>query len=287
MTMAKGVKRLAWGLLTACLLGSVPAGAAYFTKPQSDIDPSIFEIDEVKYLGAKADGDIRLVDGEGRAFTLGEMLGQPLILVLSYYTCDGSCSVINENLRDLLTEAAGRVGIGEDFRVLTVSFDRHDDLKTMGAFHTHMKVSESLGPKAAAGGWIFATVENPDDIERLTKPFGYKYFWSPEDRTFFHPGVFMALTAEGRLARVLYALDAEPKDVELAVLDAYQGNFQPTVKDIINFAASLCYSYNYKEGSYTLNIPLFVAAGSLGLGVVAFSVSAVVFRRRRKRETHA
>ena len=73
----------------------------------------------------------------------------------------------------------------------------------------------------------------------------------------------------------------EAKDVELAVLEAKQGKFKPS--EIINYAVSLCYSYNYKEGRYTYNIPLFVAVGSLTLGVTAFSGSVVFFGRRRKK----
>jgi len=78
----------------------------------------------------------------------------------------------------------------------------------------------------------------------------------------------------------LYSQTVESKDVELAVFDAKQGKFRPN--EIINFATSLCYSYNYKEGRYTYNIPLFVAVGSLTFGVTAFSGSVFVFRRRRK-----
>ena len=143
-----------------------------------------------------------------------------------------------------------------------------------------MKTTEKLDR-----GWTFATFQNPDDIKLFTDKIGFKFFWSPADRAFFHPGAFLFLTPEGRLARVLYALNSGPMDVKLAVLDAKGGKFKPN--EIVDFAVSLCYSYNYKEGKYTYNIPLFVGAGSLTLGVASFAVSVMAFRRRKKREYHS
>ncbi len=206
------------------------------------------------------------------------MLDKPLILVLAYYTCDGSCSVINNDLKDLL-EGVDDVAIGKDFRVLTLSFDEHDTLESTGAFRKHLALTSDMNKD-----WRFATFQEKKDITAVTEKLGYQFFWSPRDRTFFHPGVFLFLSAEGRLIRVLYAGNSEPDDVSLAVLDAKQGNFEFKPKELINFAVSLCYSYNYKEGRYTVNIPLFVAAGSLTLGVAAFSVGALVFRWRKSRE---
>lgn len=260
------------------LAAASPAAAQYARVIDSDIDPAIFQIDEKDVLGVKVDGRTALIDEQGREFRLSEMLGMPLVLVLAYYTCDGSCSAVNANLRDLLDGLEG-VAPGKDFRILTISFDQRDTLESTGAFRRHLELTKGL-----EGRWTFATFKDPAGIKTFTDTLGYKFFWSPRDRLFLHPGAFFFLTAEGRLARVLYALNTESQDVKLAVLDAKQGNFELRAKELINFAVSLCYSYNYKDGRYTYNIPLFVAAGSLTLGVAAFSVGALVFRARKSRE---
>ena len=44
-----------------------------------------------------------------------------------------------------------------------------------------------------------------------------------------------------------------------------------------------CYSYNYKEGRYTLNYPLFIAAGSLIFGLSLTAISIVVFKKKARR----
>lgn len=266
--------KLLSGLLLAGVFAALPAAAQYNRTPESDIDPAIFKIDETKHLGARVDGSLGLIGGDGNEFQLSDMLGKPLILILSYYTCDGSCSLINAEMAELLA-GMERQRPGRDFRVLTLSFDKNDTLKTMAAFREHLEAGTKISE-----GWTFALAADHDGLKELAEKVGYKFFWSPRDRTFFHPAAFLFLSSEGRLIRVLYSSTIEAGDVELAVLDSRQGKFRPG--EFVNYAVSLCYSYNYKEGRYTFNIPLFVGMGSLALGVSAFSIAALSFRRRKK-----
>ncbi|MDH5187657.1 MAG: hypothetical protein OEW37_01730 [Rhodospirillaceae bacterium] len=261
---------------------ATPAAAQYGGPvPVSDIDPAVFQIDETKFLGKKVLADLPLVDAAGKEFTLAQKLDRPTVLVLSYFTCDGSCSIINQDLKAQLEDIKD-MSPGKDFNIVTLSFDKNDNSETLNIFKKNLKM-----PEVMEKGWTFGTFKNPDDIKLFTDNIGFTFFWSPQDRAFFHPGAFMFLTPnEGRLARVLYALSSGSKDVKLAVLDAKGGNFRPS--EIIDYAVSLCYSYNYKEGKYTYNIPMFVGAGSLTLGVTSFAVSVLVFRRRRRmREVHS
>ena len=250
-----------------------PVHSQYFRRPPSDIDPQIMIIDETKVLGEKISPDVTLVDQNGREFQWREMLGQPTILVLAYYSCDGACSLINSILHERLIDAT-RVKAGEDYRVVTLSFDRHDNLKTTGAFKRHLDLTGSL-----SNHWIFATFKNEQDLKRETEKIGFKFFWVPEDRVFLHPGAFLFFSPQGRLVRILYQQEIDSDDVQLAILDAKQGQFRPA--EVINFAISLCYSYNYKDGKYALNIPLFVGLGALGFGLSTF-LGSVIFYRVKK-----
>jgi protein SCO1 len=239
----------------------------------SDIDPRLMFIDQNSVLGSKIDPGTELIDDQGRGFRWEEMLGKPFILVLSYYTCDGSCSVINQDLARLL-KGVGAVKPGEDFRVLTVSFDRHDTLKTAAAFREKLAL-----PAKLAGAWRFATFKNENDLKRQTDRVGFKFFWSPQDKAFVHPGAYLVFSPEGRLSRVLYQQDVGSRDVELAILDANLEHAKLT--DIRNLVLSLCYSYNYKDGKYKINIPLFVGFGGLLLGVLMV-LSPMVFYKMKK-----
>ncbi|MCK5546838.1 MAG: SCO family protein [Rhodospirillaceae bacterium] len=269
------IKTIVTGTLLTWAIAT-PAAAQYGGPvPVSDIDPAIFQIDETKFLGKKLISNLPLVDASGKEFTLRQKLDKTTVLVLSYFTCDGSCSIINQDLKAQLEDIKD-MAPGRDFNIVTLSFDKNDTTETLNVFKKSLKMTEKMEK-----GWTFGTFKNPDDIKPFTDNIGFKFFWSPQDKAFFHPGAFMFLTPnEGRLARVLYALSTGSKDIKLAVLDAKGGKFKPS--EIVDYAVSLCYSYNYKEGRYTYNIPMFVGAGSLTLGVTSFVVSVLVFRRRRR-----
>jgi protein SCO1/2 len=256
------------GVLAALL--ATETCAQYFRRPLSEVNPNIMLIDEQAVLGARVDPATILIDHDGREQRWGDMLGRPLILVLAYYTCDGSCSIINSSLAELLTEVKAVVP-GQDFRILTLSFDKHDTLATTGAFRKHLKLAGGLAPH-----WTFATFKSEEALKSETERIGFKFFWSPEDRLFLHPGAFLFFSPEGRLIRVLYQQDIAGRDVELAVLDAKQGQFRP--REIANLMLSLCYSYSYKDGKYVLSIPIIVGLGALGLGLTTLFGSMLFYK---------
>ena len=257
------------------ILAPAEAQSQYFRRPVSSVNPNIMQIDEQAHLGEKISPAARLIDHTGRAFTWGDLLGKPVILVLSYYTCDGSCSIINQALADLLKDVKA-VRPGEDFRILTLSFDRHDSLATTGAFRKQMTLT-----KAQREAWTFGTFADEAELKAETERIGFKFFWSPEDRIFLHPGAFLFFSPEGRLIRVLYHQEVEGRDVELAVLDAKQGQFRPS--EIINLALSLCYSYNYADGKYRLSIPIIVGFGALLIGPTILGGSILGYRMKRRK----
>ncbi|MDZ4384205.1 MAG: SCO family protein, partial [Nitrospirota bacterium] len=102
------------------LLLTIPqaASAEYGVIPESAMDPSVVKIDEEKYLGNRLSGDYILIDESGKEFQLRDITGRPVILLLSYFSCNGLCQTANQGLKDALSSLS-RLKIGEDFRVLT------------------------------------------------------------------------------------------------------------------------------------------------------------------------
>ena len=249
------------------------ANAAYNRTPESSIDLDVFKIDEDTFLGIKINGDYLLKDEAGSEFRLGDKFGKPLVLVFSYYSCDGVCSAVNNDLKELLASVK-RMDIGKQYNVLTVSFDKEDTPETTSMFKSKLNLADET-----ANAWTFATLKNPEDIKKLTSGVGFKYFWSPRDRVFYHPNIYVLVSPEGRAVRYLYGASIVGKDMELALLETGKGQIRPS--EVINLIASYCYSYNYKEGKYTYNIPVFIAVGSLTVGITSFLISAMVFRRNK------
>jgi len=263
-------------LTMATWFAGVGAHAQQIISTNDEIDPKVLAIDENDALGRAINPATEFVDQNGRVFKWGDLAGKPTIVVFAYYTCDGSCSVINATLRDLLKKIT-RYRAGVDFNLLTISFDHRDNLESTGAFQKHLELVGDL-----ASVWTFATFKNEADLKAETKKIGFKYFWSRQDGAFLHPGAFLFFSPEGALARVLYSQNVDSEDVELAVLDAHNGNFRPS--QVIEYAVSLCYSYSYQDGKYHISIPVFVGLGALTTGLSLLAGSALVFRSRRRTE---
>jgi protein SCO1/2 len=269
-------RRLAAPLALLALL-ALPAAAEYGRVPDSHFDAGLLSIDETRFLGAPLGGDLALLDEAGKRFTLGELFGKPTLLLFSYYSCDGACPAVNRQLAQTIG-GVKRLRAGEDFRVLTLSFDPRDRPADLRKF-------VAAGGIEPGAGWRFALFAEAGDVKRIAESVGYRYFWSVRDRLFVHPAVLIVLSPEGRVARYLPAASIGPRDVELAIIES-AGASATGIARIVDLAANACFSYSYKEGRYVLNAPLFVAAGSLTVGVGALILSFSVFRRFRRQEAH-
>ncbi len=263
-------------LIIAILIatGARSVYAKYGTIADSTLDPSIMRIDEEDILGTKMNEEYSFLDKNGDEFRLKELSGKPLILVFSYYSCDGSCPSTNIHLKDTLSGLKG-LKPGEDYNILTVSFDKNDDLH-----HLHM-FTEMTGIDGTRDNfWKMAVMKNSDEITAFTKSAGYKFFWSPPDKTFLHSNALIFLSPDLRIVRYIYGAPLNSKDVGLAITEAaFNQSRQSRVIDLVKMA---CYSYNYKDGKYTLNYPLFVAVGAFVFGGGAIIMPIIYFRKRKE-----
>lgn len=260
-----------WALLGVC----DSALADYGKTPNSTVDSAVMRIDEKTFLGAAIGQDYVLQDSAGRELVLGDLLQKPLILVLSYYSCDGACPAVNESLR-LALKGVKSWRLGKDYRVLTVSFDPHDNRDSLNMF-----VQMAGFRDGVPEGWTIAVLKNAADIPRLAGSIGFRYFWDPRDRVFLHPAVYTIISPESRVTRFLYAGSIQPLDLSLAITNAYGNELGPS--NLVNYLVGACYSYNYHDGKYTLSYPMFVAFGTLIFGVGVLSIGAVSMKRRAQK----
>ena len=236
------------------------------------------QIDESKYLGSSLQADYLLVEADGQEFTLGDMMGKPLIILFSYYGCDGTCPTLNTNLKRVLRDI-DRFQIEKDYKVLTISFDKLDTTETMRNF-----VEKTEIPADMQTGWRHAIFKHQEtDVDKLTASMGYKYFWSRADQVFLHPNVLIFITPEGRVARYLYGTAIDKQTLELALIDA-DWNRIANSTSVIDILVGVCYSYNFQDGKYTLNYSIFVGLASLLFGISLVGFSVVVFHFKKKKQ---
>lgn len=260
-----------WMLIGMLLIAVESAYPEYGVTPETIIDPEVVRIDEDTYLGTRIDGDYVLLDEEGREFLLSDMFGKPLIILLSYYSCNGICPTANLKLGEAL-EVVDKYSLSKDYSVLTLSFDRNDSVQSIGEFRKMTGIRKM-------NGWKMAIMKNGDEIKKFTESMGYNFFWSSRDRMFLHPNTLIFLSPEGRIVRYLYGTPPDAGDIERAIAEAGFG--RPGKSGVIDLISMACYSYNYKEGRYTINYPLFIGFGSLILGISSI-VFPIIYIRKRK-----
>lgn len=268
----KRVRLIMLLMMVILLIYSELAYPEYEVIPESSIDPSVIRIDEEKFLGVKVSGDYQLIDAKGREFRFGDMFGKPFILVLSYYSCNGVCPAVNAKLKNLLNRIDNFIA-GEDYRILTLSFDSNDDSHRAGML-TQMADLNEFSEK----GWKVAVMKNKEDIKKLTNSIGYRFFWSAQDKMFVHPNTLIFLSPEGRVVRYLYGSSPEMKNVRLAITEARAGTMSGS--GVIDLVSMACYSYNFKEGRYSMNYPLFVGFGSVVIGISSVIIPIAVRKRK-------
>ena len=266
----------------ALAVGLAPtAHAVSEPSKQSVADPSVLQIDESRYLGNRLRAETVLTDEQGKDFRIGELLGKPLILLLSYYGCDGTCPTMNRELAGVLAKVE-RFKLGKDYRVLTVSFDARDTPELASKFLAQAAgVPESL--KSVEGGWRH-TIVKTGDVNGFAGEVGFRFFWSDAAKAFMHSNVLVFLTPEGRVARYIYGTRMDAEAIRLALIDADWERISSTTA-VFDMMTGACYSYNYAEGRYQLNYSLLAGVGSLVFGVSLMVLGALLYRRKMKRRT--
>lgn len=259
------------------LLISAQAFAVKDGKVDSTISPDVVKIDQTEYLGTPLDKNFVLLDEKGNEFTLGDHMGKPLILLFSYYTCDGVCEVLNKYLASRLKELE-ESRPDRDYRALTISFDKNDNADSLKYFTNH-KVGV---PELLKDRWKLSVLKNREDIKPLTDSLGIRYFWSHRDKVFVHPNAFIFITPKGRVARYLVGAEFTVEDLNLALIDADWEKISQAGR-VIDILAGACFSYNFEEGRYTLNIPLVVGVASLisGIGITLFAFRVKINKKKK------
>jgi protein SCO1/2 len=193
-------------------------------------------------LNAQIPLDTVFRDENGVSVPLRTFFGQkPVLLALVYYRCPMLCSQILSGVVAGLRPLSLRPG--RDFEVVAISFDPADTPPDAHAKRDHY--SREYSSKAGTAGWHFLTGTEPS-IQAVTQAAGFRYRWDPANKIFIHASGIMILTPEGRLARYLYGVDYEPKDLKLALVEASHNRIGSPVDQIL----LLCYHYDPKTGKY-------------------------------------
>jgi protein SCO1/2 len=254
------------------VLGALPARA------QSELPPQLQGVRIDQKLGNQVPLDLVFRDEHGRRVRLGEYFGtRPVILVLAYYRCPMLCTQVLNGLVHSLWEVG--LDMGDDFEVVTVSFDPRETPKLAAA--KKMAYLDRYRKPGAAEGWHFLTGEQPA-IQRLTEVVGFRYRYDAVKDQFAHASGIMVLTPRGKIARYFYGIDYSARDLRLGLVEASDNKIGSLADQFL----LACFHYDPTTGKYGVAVMTFVRLGGV-LTVLALGTFIVVQWRRERRRARA
>lgn len=210
------------------------------TRP--NLPPTFNGIGIDQKLNAQVPLDTMFRDEEGAPVALRDFFQtKPVILTPVYYRCPMLCSQILSGVVAGLRPLSLKPG--RDFEVVAISFNPADTPEE--ALLKRANYSHSYSSRAGTRGWHFLVGSQPA-ITKVMEAIGFHYRWDPVNKIFVHASGVMVLTPEGRVARYLYGVNYEPKDLKLSLVEASHNRIGSPVDQILLF----CYHYDPKTGKY-------------------------------------
>jgi protein SCO1/2 len=221
-------------------------------------------------LGQFVPLDLTFNDEGGKPVTLRQLIHTPIILTPVYLHCPNVCSLLLQNLADVLSRFPGEPD--KEYRVISVSFDEMEkpDL-ALQKKKTYLKIIQRPFPEDA---WRFLTGDK-DNIHKLTDAIGFRFKRVGQD--FEHPVALIILAPDGKIVRYMYGADPLPFDLKMALLEASQGRIGPAITKVVRF----CFSYDPKANKFVFNT--LKVTGTITL---VFALSFVVFLLFKGKKQH-
>jgi protein SCO1/2 len=222
-------------------------------------DQAVMGIDQK--LGQYVPLDLTFSDETGHPVTLRQLIHKPTILALVYLHCPNVCSLLLQNLADVLNKLPGEPG--KEYTVLSISFDETEKPSlALQKKKAYLKMIEKPFPEDA---WRFLT-GNKENIHQLTDAVGFHFKRVGDD--FEHPVALIILAPDGKIVRYMYGADPLPFDLKLALVEASQGRIGPAISKIARF----CFSYDPKGKKLVFN--MLKVTGTVTL---LFALSFIIF----------
>ena len=262
-------------LATALLVAGVLPAQAY--EPNAATRPAILQdVTFDQRVNESVPADLVFRDEQGKPVRLGNFFGKrPLILALVYYRCQDLCPL----LLDGLARAVRQVGftVGQEFEVLTVSFDPRDT-PTFAALK-RAEMAQKFGWGDEAKRWHFLTGTDAP-IRKLTAAVGFRYAFDPATEEFAHAAGLVVLTSQGRIFHYLYGVEFPPRDLRLSLVEASGDRLGTPIDQVLLF----CYHYDPVAGRYSVTVlKVLRLAGLLTVGALGvFLLTMRRFERRRR-----
>ncbi len=170
--------------------------------------------------------------------------GRVVLFTMNYSTCPLLCSEQLEGLCRTFQQM--EVRSGEDFVVVSVSYDPHDTPeRSLGIKRRYLGEDERhVGDDA----WNFLVTKQAT-VAELTAATGISFRHLPEKNQYVHPAVTIVCTPDGRVSQYFHGTGPDPGVLEAAIRHAASG--QIAAVPLASYPV-VCFFYDETAGVYTV-----------------------------------
>lgn len=264
-----------WVLILCVLMSANSAFGQRMTQgimspPSSVRPPGLNNVGIEQHLDGQIPPGLVFRDETGNTVRLGDYFGKrPMILNLVYYQCPMLCGEVLSGLTSSLRVL--KFNVGEEFDVLTVSFDPRETPEMAAAKKT--EYLKRYGRAGAAAGWHFLTGPQAS-IDALTRAVGFQYQYDSKTGQFAHTTAILVLTPEGKISQYYYGIEYAPKDLRLGLVQASENKIGTVVDQILLY----CYHYNPDTGKYGAVISRVLQLAGVATMLVLGVLLTLLFR---------
>ncbi len=278
-SLGRGAWCLRWGMaaLVAALMAA-PAVHGQNLVKADEVPKSLEDVGIEQRLDAQIPLNLAFRDSTGRDVRLGDYFNgeKPIIVTLNYFTCPMLCELQYQDLVGTLKDMKAKVG--EDFEILTISFDPLD--RPRAAKLKKDNALDALGDPSASAGWHFL-VGTLDNIKPLTESVGFSYRWNEDEQEWAHSAATIVCTPTGRVSRY-FSFNNESELVRMSLVEASQGK----VGSLFDQLFLWCYHYDPSRGDYApVARNIMQLGGALTLGVLGLVLGGFWLIEHRRRAT--
>lgn len=228
------------------------------------------KIGVIEHLGEQVALDAQFMTADAKRLTLREIVDKPTIFAPVYYSCPNVCNFLQSRLAEIIPEI--KLKAGQDFQVVSVSFDENDNPQTAARKKKdYMKAADG---KIPADSWLFLSGDR-DNILKFTESVGFRYLRRGKD--FAHPVAVMAVSPSGKIVRYLYGTEILPFELTMAAVEASKEQTGLSVKKLVSY----CFSYDPQGKKYVFNI---MRVSGIAVLTVLAAFAAFLFLGGKKRK---
>jgi protein SCO1 len=212
-------------------------------------------------------------DESGKTVRLSDYFKEkPVILSFVYLKCRDLCPLLLDGVVRSLRALS--FDVGNQFNVLTVSFDPRDNTPLAAAKKTDLLMQ--YGRSGASAGWHFLTGDETS-IRKLTQAVGFHYTYDAKTGEFGHATGIVLLTPSGKTARYYYGIEFSPRDLRLGLIEAAANKIGSPIDQLLLF----CYHYDPVTGKYGVLVTRVIRLAGAATVLILGAFILVMLRRER------